>query len=362
MATIRTRRRKDGSLAYLSEIRVKRDGVLIHRESKTFDRLGQARAWAATREKRLAKVEPVRRPTRTLANTRLAKILQKYRREVSELRPMGRSKASHIRFLEKTQIARMQVSDIETADIIEHIRSRRQSGAGPSTANNDIIWMRVILRYARAAWGLPFELAIIDDAAEVLKAEKLIGKAKSRSRRPTEHELEALTGFFEKRDRRRSNIPMNDIMWFAIHSARRQGEITELLFSDNDSEHQTGVVRDLKHPTERDQVRRFKYTPEAWEIICRQDHDDDRIFPYEPRSIGSAFRQACKMLDIEDLHFHDLRHEATSRLFEADYSIGEVQQFTLHDSWGTLSRYTHLKPELVTIRSKRPEGKSTHRR
>ena len=55
MATIRTRRRKDGSLAYLSEIRVKRDGVLIHRESKTFDRLGQARAWAATREKATGK-------------------------------------------------------------------------------------------------------------------------------------------------------------------------------------------------------------------------------------------------------------------------------------------------------------------
>ena len=41
---------------------------------------------------------------------------------------------------------------------------------------------------------------------------------------------------------------------------------------------------------------------------------------------------------------HDLRHEATSRLFEAGYSIVEVQQFTLHDSWGTLSRYTHLRP------------------
>ena len=362
MATIRTRRRADGSLAYLSEIRVKRDGVLIHRESKTFDRLGQARAWATAREKRLSRIEPVRRPPRTLANTRLANILKKYRREVSEVRPMGRTKTSHIRFLEKSQLARMQVSDIETADIIEHIRSRRQAGAGPSTANNDIIWLRVILRYARAAWGLPFELAIIDDAAEVLKAEKLIGKAKSRSRRPTSKELKALTGFFEKRDRRKSNIPMNDIMWFAIHSARRQGEITELLFSDNDSKYQTGVVRDLKHPTERHQIRRFKYTPEAWDIICRQDHNEDRIFPFEPRSIGSAFRQACKMLDIHDLHFHDLRHEATSRLFEAGYSIVEVQQFTLHDSWGTLSRYTHLRPELVTIRSAVPGRRCGPRR
>lgn len=350
MATIRTRHRKDGSLAYLSEVRIKRDGEIIHRESKTFDRMGQARAWAASREQRLAKVGPTRKPPRTLRNTKLRIILRKYRNEVSEVRPMGRTKTSHIRFLEKCDIARMPVCEIDASDIIAHTRSRRQAGAGPSTANNDIIWLRVILRYARAAWGLPFNLSIIDDAAEVLKAEKLIGKAKSRSRRPTSGEMEALTQFFEKRDRRRSNIPMKDIMWFAIHSARRQGEITQLLFSDNNSEHQTGVVRDLKHPSERDQIRRFKYTPEAWEIISRQNHDEDRIFPFEPRSIGSAFRQACKLLDIRDLHFHDLRHEATSRLFEAGYSIVEVQQFTLHDSWGTLSRYTHLRPELVTIR------------
>ena len=143
---------------------------------------------------------------------------------------------------------------------------------------------------------------------------------------------------------------MNDIMWFAIHSARRQSEITDLLFSDNDPKSQTGAVRDLKHPTERGRIRRFKYKPEAWEIISRQIHDDNRAFPFEPRSVGSAFRQACKLLDIHDLHFHDLRHEATSRLFEAGYSIVEVQQFTLHDSWGTLSRYTHLRPEQLKIR------------
>lgn len=143
---------------------------------------------------------------------------------------------------------------------------------------------------------------------------------------------------------------MSDIMWFATHSAHRQSEITDLIFSDNDEESQTAAVRDLKHSTERDRIRRFKHTPEAWEIICRQKHDDSRAFPFEPRSIGSAFRQACKLLDIHDLHFHDLRHEATSRLFEVGYSIVELQQFTLHDSWGTLRRYTHLRPEAVRIR------------
>jgi integrase len=351
MATIKTRQRKDGSLAYLSEVRVKRDGEIVHRESRTFDRRAQAKSWAESREKKFARKSPTAKRPQRVKQATLRHVLRRYREEVSEVRPMGRSKTSHIRFLEKREIARMTACEIKSSDIIAHVRSRRQSGAGPSTANNDIVWLRVILRYARAAWDLPFDLSVIDNANEVLKAEKLISKAKNRSRRPTADELDALTEFFERRDKRRSNMPMKDIMWFAIHSARRQSEITDLLFSDNDEDSQTGAVRDLKHPTERDRIRRFKYTPEAWEIVRRQGHDNDRIFPYEPRSVGSAFRQACKLLDIRDLHFHDLRHEAASRLFEAGYSIVEVQQFTLHDSWGTLSRYTHLRPEQLEIRT-----------
>lgn len=44
-------------------------------------------------------------------------------------------------------------------------------------------------------------------------------------------------------------------------------------------------------------------------------------------------------------------HEATSRLFEAGYTIVEVQQFTLHEDWNVLKRYTHLRPGDVRIDS-----------
>ena len=351
MATIRTRRRADGSLAYLVEVRIKRDGQIVHRESKTFAQRGQASAWAKGREKALANQPPEPSPAFPCQDPRLKDVLQRYLDEVSVLRPIGRTKDSAIRHLQKCEIAKLPVDELSSSRIISHVHSRRLSGAGPSTANNDIVWLRVILRYAKAAWDVKCDMTAIADAAEVLKAEKLISKAQSRSRRPSKAELEALTGFFEVRDRRRSTIPMNDIMWFAIHSARRQGEITELLFADNDATNLTGMVRDLKHPTERHQKRRFKYTPEAWEIVARQQHGQNRVFPYEPRSVSAAFRRACKLLEIEDLHFHDLRHEATSRLFEAGYSIIEVQQFTLHESWGTLSKYTHLRPEMVQIRA-----------
>jgi len=132
-----------------------------------FDLLGQAKAWAESREKALSKKKGEPKPVPIVMRAKLGKVLERYRTEVSEVRPMGRSKTSNIRFLEKCEIAKMTACDIKPSDIISHIRSRRKHGAGPSTANNDIIWLRVILRYARAAWDLPFDLSVIDDANEV---------------------------------------------------------------------------------------------------------------------------------------------------------------------------------------------------
>lgn len=72
---------------------------------------------------------------------------------------------------------------------------------------------------------------------------------------------------------------------------------------------------------------------------------DPRIFPFNHRSVGTAFTRACRELRIEDLHFHDLRHEGTSRLFEVGFAIQQVALVTGHKDWKMLRRYTHLKPD-----------------
>lgn len=81
-----------------------------------------------------------------------------------------------------------------------------------------------------------------------------------------------------------------------------------------------------------------------------KDAPDPRVFPYNPKSVGANFTRACQLRGLEDLRFHDLRHEATSRLFECGSDIPEVAHFTLHESWTTLKRYTHLRPEHVEER------------
>lgn len=118
------------------------------------------------------------------------------------------------------------------------------------------------------------------------------------------------------------------------------------------------IVRDRKDP--REKIGNDQKVPllnatgyDAWQLLQQQrlaSRVQDRIFPYNSRSVGTAFRRACQELGIEDLHFHDLRHEATSRLFEAGFAIQEVGLVTGHKDWKMLRRYANLRPEDLVLR------------
>jgi integrase len=77
--------------------------------------------------------------------------------------------------------------------------------------------------------------------------------------------------------------------------------------------------------------------------MLRLGYDEQLLLPLNPKSIGKEFREACKILGIEDLHFHDLRHEGCTRLAEQSFTIPEIQKVSLHDSWSSLQRYVSVK-------------------
>ncbi len=66
---------------------------------------------------------------------------------------------------------------------------------------------------------------------------------------------------------------------------------------------------------------------------------------FNPRLALSSFRQFLQKAGIEDLRFHDLRHEATSRFFEKGLNTMQVAAITGHKTLQMLKRYTHLKAE-----------------
>ena len=69
------------------------------------------------------------------------------------------------------------------------------------------------------------------------------------------------------------------------------------------------------------------------------------LFTYTASGLSGAFLKLCRKVKIEDLHFHDLRHEATSRLFEKGLNPVEVAAITGHKHTKMLIQYTHLRAE-----------------
>jgi integrase len=345
MATIRARRQANGTIRYTAVVRIRQGTVVLHQEAKTFAQRAAAASWAKAREVALENPSsPLRQNNKPRT---LASLIRWYIDTFKTVSRWQRSKQTHLQFLENHPVGKWNALSITTGQLIKHVQERRAEGAGPATVANDLTWIGVVLRAARSVDGIAVRPDVVQEARTACRELRLIGKARRRERRPTDAELARLKEYFERCDRR-SNIPMCDIMDFAIHSARREAEICRIEWDDNDSFGRTGMVRDAKRPREKDgNHRRFKYMPEAWAIVERQPGTSEYIFPYDPKSVGAAFTRVCHVLGIEDLHFHDLRHEATSRLFERGYQIHEVAQFTLHESWNELKRYTNLRPENV---------------
>lgn len=346
VATIRKRANSKGEARFEAIIRFKRDGKTLHRESRTFSRLALAKDWAKARELELERpgaIENLRQPAPEL---RLGKLLARYVKEFETLGAWGRSKGAALKALQEMPIADKDASTLNAAALVDHVRSRRLNGTGPSTAGQDLTWIGVVLKAAKGAWGLPVNPLIVVEARETARALRLTAKGRRRERRPTADELTALEGRWARR-----TPHMIDVARFAIASARRQDEIVRLLWSDLDEASHSILVRDVKHPQgAQGNHRRAKLTAEALAIINRQPKTGERIFPYTSDAVSASFTRACKVLGIADLHFHDLRHEATSRLFEAGYSIPEVAMFTLHESWAELKRYANLRPETMALR------------
>jgi integrase len=354
MSYIRARKQADGTTRYTAVVRIRKGKAILHHEAKTFSHRSAAITWARHREVALEDPAALIRAQDGVAT--LASLIRWYIETFQSISKWQRSKQTHLEYLEKHTIGSSNVYALTTATLVDHVRRRRADGAGAATVANDLTWIGVVLRAAKSVKELPLRPDIVEEARTACRELRLVGKARKRTRRPTASELNRLREFFSRRDAR-STIPMCDIMEFAVHSARREAEICRLEWSDNDDEYRTGLVRDAKHPTSKEgNHRRFKYTQEGWEIAQRQPRSSEYIFPYDPKSVGAAFTRACRILGIQDLHFHDLRHEATSRLFERGYQIQEVAQFTLHDSWNEPKRYTNLRPESVRELAPRPNS------
>jgi integrase len=336
MGSIIARTRKDGSTAYTAHIVIKKGGAIVHREVETFDRKQAANAWVVKREAELKRPGGLDRKE----DPTLSAVIDRYTSE-SKNTVLG-TKAQVLKTIKNSDLGELKCSNITSQKLVSFAKDLTRN-VEPQTCGNYFSHLSSIFTVARPAWGYPLSRQEFEDAVTVLKKLGLIRKGSERSRRPTLEELDLLMEHFGRViDRRPSSIPMQKIIAFAIFSTRRQEEITLLRWEDLEDDRI--LVRDMKHPGDKKGNNVYcELPPEALTIIKSMPRDEARIFPYTTDAISTAFTRACPFLEIRDLHFHDLRHEGISRLFEMGRTIPQVATVSAHRSWSSLKRYSHLR-------------------
>lgn len=233
----------------------------------------------------------------------------------------------------------LSAGTLSVQDLLNYAATRRDDGAGPYTINMELSKLGTVMRYTGALLRVVLP-DVVAQARPLLTHLRMIGGGGKRERRPTEDEVAAICA---------EVAPwLADVVLFAIYSAMRRGEIVRIRWADLDETKRLVLVRDRKDPRRKSGNDQWvPLLPNAWSIVQAQPRDSGQIFPRHEQTISKYFKSACDDLGIPDLHFHDLRHEGVSRLFEAGMSIERVAMVSGHKDWRHLRRYTNLRPEDV---------------
>ena len=323
-------------------------------QSEVFNTKAEATAWARNMEGAL------HRSNGEDQFVTYAKIHEKY---FENLNRVGTSKQNVCKHLLEYW-GEHRLGEITTSAISTFASKRQLEGLKPPTVLKELIYMGVVLQHggilANNQDALRARLSLAG-AIKTLRNTGVVGDAKKRKRRPTEDELGKLRDYFLSRPR--SQVPMWEIILFAIGTCMRLGEIVGtggIVWEDVDDKLCTITIRGRKDPTDPDGFDQtiplltghavvLGQVVDPMAIILRQQSSyrkTGRIFPHSTNSISLPFTEACKKLGIEDLHFHDLRHDGISRMFvPGGYSIPEVAAVSGHRSWKHLQRYTNIRPE-----------------
>ena len=133
------------------------------------------------------------------------------------------------------------------------------------------------------------------------------------------------------------------IVRLALKTAMRQGELVGMRWENVDLSRRIAHLPDTKNGEART-VPLSSTAIQTLRALPRSLHG--QVFPgLTTEAVKQAFARAVRREGIDNLRFHDLRHEATSRLFERGLNIMEVASITGHKDLRMLRRYTHLRAE-----------------
>jgi integrase len=301
---------------------------------RTFDTKGEAEAWAKITEAEM--VRGVYFSQKEAESTTLSGALDRYEREISSIKKGYQQEKKRIRSWKAHPLAKRFLATIQGKDIAEYRDARIRSGSSANTVRLDLAVISHLFEIARKEWGM-------EGLTNPVKAIRMPSPPAGRDRRLQPGELEKLLEF--------SSEEMNQVIRFALETAMRRGELAGMTWEMVDLKKRIVTLPETKNG----QKRIVPLSSTAGSILKERLNTrriDGKVWDIGLDAISQDFAKACQKAGISGLHFHDLRHEATSRLFEKGFDTMEVRTITGHKTLQMLARYTHLRAEDLVERLK----------
>jgi integrase len=270
-----------------------------------FETRGAAKLWIATLESRLAANRQfVRNQPHTLADA-----FERYATDVSTTKKGERWEVVRLRKIARHPIAQIKLGELAPSHLARW-RDEQLKILAPASVSRELGLMRSVLEIARREWGW----VEINAAKDVRKPPG----PKHRQRRVSKAEIQAILINLEHREgvtaRLKRQIAAVAFL-FALETAMRKSEILSLTWASVDLDTRVATLRDSKN-SDRREVPLSARAIALIEMMDEAREPEQSIFRVAPGTLDGAFRDAVRDCAITDLHFHDARHEACTRLAE----------------------------------------------
>ncbi|WP_321796470.1 site-specific integrase [Caballeronia sp. J97] len=317
MATIRQRNDRWQAI-------VKRQGYPA--QSKTFALKKDAEKWARLQERLMDAGQWIDGPQYQQMTT-LGELLDRYAKEVSTGKRGNRAESYRIETFKKHSLAKHALSSI-TPQMVASWRDARLGEVSSGTALRELQLLGHVFSIAIQEWGI----RLPNNPVSLIRKPK---SGKARDRVLTDEERTALILACSQCQ----NPWIKPVVTFALETAARRGEILALAWKDVDLMRRTATL----HVTKTGQPRRIPLSPTCVAMLESLPHSlDGRVFPVSIEALKQAYERAVARAGIINFTFHDLRHDALTRLAKRGLSVLELRAISGHTTANMLQRYVSI--------------------
>ena len=309
------------------EVRVRRCGQPT--QTKTFTLKSDAQHWARKAEIELEKGELLQKPK--VNPITLEGAAKRYLEEVA-INHKGVTSERYRLWAMVNQLGTSKPITTITPKDIASYKVERQKEVTSASVRRELNLLSSLFETAKNEWGI---ITLNNPVTGVKRPSDSV----ARDRRLTSIEKEQLLS----ESLRTGSHQLHLAILIALNTGMRQGEIIKLKWNDIDFDRNQITVRDTKNGSNR--VIAISSTLRG--ALIDTHKTDETLFTITASGLQQSFRKLTAKLQIHNLRFHDLRHEAISSFFEIGLTVPEVQLMSGHRTLDQLMRYSHASIELI---------------